>query len=438
MAVVFTPCGWQLSSDETRPQPVAHPDGTSVSVAELFFNLPARRRFLRTDKTELHHLITTFNRLALSRFDIGFNAHFADQNSIKLPAVTTPSHYHQRIARLCGQAFVRHAHYLEQQFDDIRLHGWVGKREAHRAQTDVQYFFINGRVIRDRIINHAVRQAYGEALPAGRQPAYVLYLTLPLDRVDVNVHPTKHEVRFRDARLVHGLITRAVAEALEQDIPSPLTQKELSLADVPAKVEEKQPDYSGHTMAKVMSSAPQPYAAVKSSEWSFQVLHQRYAFITSPEPALFDLQQADRHLRQQQLQQAIRENTLTSRPILVPLRVELTSEDLDLLGRYQDVLHSLALGFQIDPRAVAIKRIPYLLSQVDLHHLVTAVVTTLKQKKEPETALVSTLLSLLPASAITSSEQAREIINQTDQHQMQRPEWYRKLDPATLSSLFSN
>lgn len=433
-------CGWQLSSDEDKPQPTAHPDGTSVSVAELFFNLPARRRFLRSDKTELHHLITTFNRLALSRFDIGFNAHFADQNSIKLPALTAPHHYHQRIARLCGQAFVREAHYLEQQFEDIRLQGWVGKREAHRAQTDVQYFFINGRVIRDRIINHAVRQAYGEALPAGRQPAYVLYLTLPLDRVDVNVHPTKHEVRFRDARLVHGLITRAVAEALEQDAPSQLTQKELSLTKVSGsgQVNEKQPDYSGHTMAKALPASPQPSAPVKSGELSLLVLHQRYAFITSPEPALFDLQQADRHLRQQQLQQAIRENTLTSRPILVPLKVELTSEELDLLGQHQDLLQTLALSFQIAPRAVAVKRIPYLLSQVDLHHLVTAVVTTLKLNKEPETALIDTLLSLLPVSAITSSEQARRIISQIDQQQMQTPDWYRKLDPATLSSLFSN
>ena len=152
-----------------------------MSVAELFFNLPARRRFLRSDKTELNHLTTTLNRLALSRFDVGFSAQLADQTILKLPAITDPNLFYQRIARICGQAFVRQARYLEQQFEAIHLHGWVGNFAAHRAQTDVQYFFINGRVIKDRIINHAIRQAYGDALPAGRQAAYVLYLTLPLD-----------------------------------------------------------------------------------------------------------------------------------------------------------------------------------------------------------------------------------------------------------------
>lgn len=431
-------CAWQLGSDNTEPEPAAHPDGTSVSVAELFFNLPARRRFLRSDKTELHHLQTTFNRLALSRFDVGFSAFFGDQNSIRLPALSQPGQYARRIAKICGNRFVREARYLEQHFDTIHLQGWVGKRSAHRAQTDVQYFFINGRVIRDRIINHAIRQAYGDALPAGRQPAYVLYLTLPLDRVDVNVHPTKHEVRFRDARLVHGLITRAVEEALDDSTAPAHTQEELPLAASPrhAQIRDKTPDYQAHQTVRKLATTPQQ--AVHGDSTAPVLLHQRYALITSPEPALIDLQYADRALRQQQLQQAINNGELASRPILVPMKLPLNSSELALLDQHRPFLEKFALFFELSADAAVIKRIPYLLSQVDLQQLTRAIVSTLSTANTDEAALTQTLLEQLPVSGIYSPQQARQILEQIRVDQSQQAGWLQKLDPATLTGLFSN
>lgn len=431
-------CGWQLGSEASQAQPAAHPDGTSVSVAELFFNLPARRRFLRSDKTELHHLITTFNRLALSRFDIGFSARFAEQNNIKLPALNDPALHQQRIAKICGSAFVREARYLEQQFEDIHLHGWVGKHSAHRAQTDVQYFFINGRVIRDRIINHAIRQAYGDALPAGRQAAYVLYLTLPLDRVDVNVHPTKHEVRFRDARLVHGLITRAVEEALREDATvQSATQNELPLpVTAQPRVREQASAYHDHEIAKPLSMPPKP--ATTPQEASLVLLYQRYALITSPEPTLVDLQAADRYLRQQQLSQAIAAGELTSRPILVPMQLTLSSPQLALLDKHQALLEKFALIFEVNAKTAAVKRIPYLLSQVDLQQLTETVIATLAEANEPETTLSETLQALIPQSPISTQQQAQQILHQLQQEQGQTVKWIQKLDQATLTGLFSN
>ena len=429
-------CAWQLSGDDQAVEPAAHPDGTSISVAELFFNLPARRHFLRSDKTELHHLQTCFNRLALSRFDIGFAVRFGDQKN-RLPAITEPAEYARRIGKICGLGFVRDARYFEQQFDAIRLHGWVGKRSAHRAQTDVQYFFINGRVIRDRIINHAIRQAYGDALPAGRQPAYVLYLELPLDRVDVNVHPTKHEVRFRDARLVHGLITRAVEEALDDTGTPPQTQTELPLATTqPTEVRDAQPVYRDHGAKP--SLAATPLNKTQHSTDALLVLHQRFALLTEPEPALIDLQLADHQLRQQQLQQAIAENRLASRPILVPTPLTLSSQQLALLDQHRQLLEQMAMVYDIRAEQAAIKRIPYLLSQVDLQQLTSAVVECLKVNGDDEAALSQTLQALLPKSPILSQQQARDILAQIQVEPAQDASWRQKLDPATLTGLFSN
>ncbi|MEC9315356.1 MAG: DNA mismatch repair endonuclease MutL [Pseudomonadota bacterium] len=429
-------CGWQLVSESEQPEPAAHPDGTSVSVAELFFNLPARRRFLRSDKTELQHLITTFNRLALSRFDIGFNGRFSDSHWLKLPALKDPAQHAQRISKICGQAFTRNASYLDQQFEDIRLHGWVGKRSAHRAQTDVQYFFINGRVIRDRIINHAVRQAYGDTLPTGRQPAYVLYLTLPLDRVDVNVHPTKHEVRFRDARLIHGLITRAVTEALDNEPAVPNIQDELPLAKVPEQVEERASNYQTQSVSKPLD-VPQPAPVYRRPD-EVLILHQRFGLIYSEEPQLIDLQAADRALRQAQFVRAVEQGDLTSRPILVPMRLTLPSADLALLDQHQALLAQLALILEINADTVAIKRIPYLLSQVDLQQLAETVVNSLEKHGNDRAAMITTLSELIPLSPLTSQEQARQIIDALQHAPETMARWQQKLDPATLTGLFSN
>ncbi|MCX4187343.1 DNA mismatch repair endonuclease MutL [Methylophaga sp. OBS4] len=441
-------CGWFITGGELSPTPAAHPVGTSVSVAELFFNLPARRRFLRSDKTELHHLSTTLNRLALSRFDIGFSCQFADQSSLKLPALNDPASYAQRIGKICGSAFVREAYYLQQEFENISLHGWVGKSTAHRGQTDVQYFFINGRVIKDRIINHAIRQAYGESLPAGRQAAYVLYLTLPLDRVDVNVHPTKHEVRFRDARLVHGLITRAVEEALQQN--SPETENRSSqlplhkaISEHPSEINEVQQPYNANTLKTPLQkhsvlSAPVSAASHGRSLSSGMVLiHQRYALVTHPAPALVDLQQADLTLRQQQFSDAVASKSLNSRPILVPLAVPLDSAARHLIVAQQDLLEQFALELQLTNDGVMVKRIPYLLSQVDLHQLVISVVQALQIKTDTARVLADTLTQLMPPATIINAEQAQFILQQLPVNKTVDTAWYRKLDQATLTGLFS-
>lgn len=431
-------CGWQVLGEQAESEPAAHPDGTTVSVAELFFNLPARRRFLRSDKTELNHLQTTFNRLALSRFDVGFSARFNEQTQIRLPRISDPAQQQQRIAKICGNSFVRDACFMEQQFEDIRLHGWVGKRSAHRAQTDVQYFFINGRVIRDRIINHAVRQAYGDALPAGRQPAYVLYLTLPLDRVDVNVHPTKHEVRFRDARLIHGLITRAVEEALVAPETPESPQNELALAEPATSIRDTVATY--RSPAPQNAVKPQHTASVpgrgQSSSHSLMLLHQRYALLVAAEPQLVDLQKADQAIRRQQFRRAFMAGDLASRPILVPIQQPLETHQIDALKQHKALLTSFALEFDCGDSRASLKRIPYLLSQVELTQLSEIVVTTLTTQPS-EAALLQCLLDVIPRSPVQSPAQAEQILQQLDVCELDQQTFRRTLDPTTLTGLFS-
>ncbi|RLQ22303.1 DNA mismatch repair endonuclease MutL [Seongchinamella sediminis] len=200
-------------------KPAPHPRGTTVEVRDLFFNTPARRKFLRTEKTEFNNLEEVVKRLALSRFDVAFSLRHNGRGIHQLKAGTGQVEQQRRVATVCGPAFMEQAIYVENEGGGLpagrlRLWGWVGLPTFSRSQADLQYFFVNGRVIRDKLIAHAIKQAYRDVLYHGRHPAFVLYLEVDPAQVDVNVHPTKHEVRFRDGRSVHNFIFSSLHRAL--------------------------------------------------------------------------------------------------------------------------------------------------------------------------------------------------------------------------------
>lgn len=199
---------------DARVSPAAHPVGTTVEVRDLFFNTPARRKFLRTEKTEFGHVEEVLRRQALGRFDTGFTLRHNQKVVHSLRPAETELDHERRIGSLCGQKFIDNAVVIDAEATGLRLRGWVALPTFSRSQADLQYFFVNGRVIRDRLVAHAVRQAYRDVLYNNRHPAFVLYLDLDPANVDVNVHPTKHEVRFRDGRLVHDFIFRTLHRAL--------------------------------------------------------------------------------------------------------------------------------------------------------------------------------------------------------------------------------
>jgi len=203
---------WMVSSDgnntTSKPEPVAHPIGTTIETRDLFYNTPARRKFLRTDTTEFKHVDQIVRRMALSRFDVAFKLSHNGRTVLHLPSVRPDDP--RRVKMVCGDNVPENSIYFEDQREDMRLSGWAGLPSFSRSQADMQYFFLNGRLIRDKTIVHAVRLGYQDVLFHGRHPVYVLYLEMDPAGVDVNVHPTKHEVRFRDSRSVHGFVFRAL------------------------------------------------------------------------------------------------------------------------------------------------------------------------------------------------------------------------------------
>ncbi|QJQ95269.1 MULTISPECIES: DNA mismatch repair endonuclease MutL [Halomonadaceae] len=216
--------GWRVVAEgrqmEPRVSPAPHPRGTTVCVRDLFFNTPARRKFLRTEKTEFSHVEESFRRLALSRFDIGLALRHNQKPVHQLRPAEDGEARERRIAALLGSKFLDNALHLDLETGGLRLWGWVGMPTHVRAQADQQYFFVNGRVVRDRLVAHAIRQAYRDVVFHGRHPVFVLYLELDPSVVDVNVHPTKHEVRFRDGRLVHDFLFSSLHRALGEARPN--------------------------------------------------------------------------------------------------------------------------------------------------------------------------------------------------------------------------
>lgn len=196
-------------------KPAAHPVGSTLEVRDLFYNTPARRKFMRTEKTEFAHIDEVVRRIALARFDVAFTLHHNGKAVRQYRAAQDETQHQRRLGSLCGAAFLQHALAISWQHSDLSIRGWVADPTVGEALPEMQYCYVNNRMMRDRLINHAIRQAFQERLSADYQPAYVLYLELAPHQVDVNVHPAKHEVRFHQARLVHDFIYQAVSTVLQ-------------------------------------------------------------------------------------------------------------------------------------------------------------------------------------------------------------------------------
>ncbi|KUI97128.1 DNA mismatch repair endonuclease MutL [Vibrio sp. MEBiC08052] len=270
-------------------QPAAHPVGTTVEVLDLFFNTPARRKFLRTEKTEFTHIEEVLKRIALSRFDVTIFLKHNGKMVRQYRAAQTELQKEKRIAAVCGQPFVRHMLKVELEHQGLILHGWISTPEGARQQSDLQYCYVNGRMMKDKLINHAIRQSYERSLSPDQYAAYVLYIELDPRQVDVNVHPAKHEVRFHQARLVHDFIYQAISSALAQGqhIDEPEVSRSAFHYQTPDDASEptqlspqlldaidKTPSYpgrggSGHSRDGVRESAPpQPWQPQSSRSTS--------------------------------------------------------------------------------------------------------------------------------------------------------------------------
>lgn len=263
--------GWEVETEgrdmEAKLSPVAHNRGTTVDVRDLFFNTPARRKFLRTEKTEFNHLEEVVKRQALSRFEVSFELTHNQKIVHHLRAAPTLRDKEQRVAALCGKPFMENTVQIDVEATGLKLWGWVALPTFSRSQADLQYFYVNGRVIKDRLVTHAVKQAYRDVLYHGRHPAFVLYLELDPALVDVNVHPTKHEVRFRDGRMVHDFIFRSLHKALADLRPEDVVSAQesastMAFSSLPPNLQAMQG--RGDEAPMIPSYGPQSSMALKA------------------------------------------------------------------------------------------------------------------------------------------------------------------------------
>ncbi len=226
--------GWQAHAEgrdmQVELSPVAHPVGATVQVCDLFYNTPARRKFLRSEKTEFQHIDELIKRIALCRQDVQFRLRHNGKVVRHFPRLRGEGKHLKRVSAVCGKAFADQCLFIESSLQDYRLSGWIGGPGFFRNQNDLQYAYVNGRMMRDKLLNHAIREAFEGLIPAEGFPAYVLFFSCDPINVDVNVHPAKHEVRFQQARQVHDFVYASVHEALQQQMQVTCVAEEPSAA----------------------------------------------------------------------------------------------------------------------------------------------------------------------------------------------------------------
>ena len=401
---------WEIEADgrETgmEPRPAAHPVGTTVEIRDLFYNTPARRKFLRTDKTEFGHLENVVKRLALSRFDIAFHLrHNRRAVNALSPAVDDDSR-DRRVAELCGREFIEHSVRIDHTAAGLRLWGWIALPTFSRAQQDMQFFFVNGRMVRDRLLAHALRQAYQDVLYHGRHPAYVVYLELDPQLVDVNAHPAKFEVRFRESRMVHDFLFRTVQRALAElrpgDHPAePLLARQsatqvaqswaptavAALAEqrpMPLRVAEQLSAYGQLHGGPALPCTEVPTAVEADAEvpplgFALAQLHGIYILAENRTGlVIVDMHAAHERITYERLKQAHTGEGIRSQPLLVPQRLEVSHREADAAEAFAATFDEL--GFEVDrqgPETLAIRQIPSLLREADATMLVRDVLSDL-------------------------------------------------------------
>jgi DNA mismatch repair protein MutL len=329
------------------PAPCAHPRGTTVEVRDLFYNTPARRKFLRAERTEFEHLAEVVRRVALSRFDVALTLRHNGRQVLAVRPALDAHQREQRLAAICGRPFVQQAVSVDFTLPGLQLRGWLLRPEAARAQADLQYFYINGRVIRDRVVTHAVRQAYGDALYPGRHPAYVLYLEMDPAQVDVNVHPTKHEVRFRETRQVHDFLYRALRAAVDDAVAAPVAV---------LGVREGTASYQPGAAATAAGSPVSRQLGVVAG---------RYLLLDEGEQGLrlLDLPA----VRARQAAQAMRTalaagGQVKGQPLLLPVTLPLTEQQQVVVQEYHGTLARLGFDLgRLGPQQWVLRQVPALL-----------------------------------------------------------------------------
>ena len=390
---------WRVEADGgavSKPVPAAHPQGTTVEVHDLFYNTPARRRFLRTERTEFGHIEKWMRRLALSRPEIAFTLTHNQRTVMQLPAAQDREAERLRVAKICGDAFAEQCVFLEREVEGIALAGWIGLPTYNRSQPDLQYWFVNGRSVSDKTLAHAARHAYRDVLFHGRYPAYVLTLTMDPKGVDANAHPAKHEVRFRDGRRVHGVVSQTVEFALKDTRPGghdvapvPLTrervfeQGSMPLAHGPSPSALRETLATYRAMATAPTLADVPEQATKVPPLGFAIAQLAGVYILAENKdglVVVDMHAAHERITYEKLKACYAGRDLVRQPLLVPETISVAENEANLIEESADALQKL--GLVVDrsgPTSLTVREVPALLRNADVESLLRDVLSDLSE-----------------------------------------------------------
>ncbi len=412
---------WQISNDGmgrlSAPAPGVLPVGTSVEVRDLFYNTPARRKFLRSERTEFLHVEEVLKRVALSRFDVAFSLVHNGKQNLRLRAAQDDNQRQKRVADVLGKRFVQYAMTLEQEAAGMRLWGWLATPEYSRSQADSQYFYLNGRVIRDKLISHAVRQAHQEVLEPGRYPAYLLYLEVDPQQVDINVHPTKHEVRFRESRLVHDFVFRTLLNALNEPSQTSPVHAPLSVKEGPGQAN----GVASYRIEKAVGAKRQPARVAEQMRFYRQatttsagemrhggsqkrplgkalaLLYGRYLLAENAQgPLLVDLDLAREYLLSERLGAMLADGEVQSQPLLIPITLRLGEEEIGGLESWLGEL--LRLGFVVErlgAESLVLRQVPVLIRGADAELILSRLIAVMlagEQGRADSPALIAAMV----------------------------------------------
>jgi DNA mismatch repair protein MutL len=479
------PAAFRIEVDGGRLQearPAQHPQGTSVEVRDLFYNVPARRKFMRAERTEFAHIDDLLKSLALARSTVEFRlSHNGKPVRIWKAAVDEQAAL-QRVAEVLGADFPAQSLRVDHAMAGLHLSGWVGLPTASRAQADSQYFYVNGRLVRDRIVAHAVRQAYADVLFHGRHASFVLYLDLDPAGVDVNVHPAKHEVRFREQRLVHDFLFRTLHEALAQTRAGqhglPTTETAPEAGDSPAALLPSAAppaawpgQFSQSRLSLGVRDAPLAgYAsllgdsAVRASPLplteegevpplGFAIAQLKSIFVLAENThglVLVDMHAAHERITYEKLKSGRTGSSLRSQMLLVPLAIAVSAKEAAAAEEHAESLAEWGLDLsRSGPATIVVRRIPALLEGADVSQLSRDVLSELAQHgssrrlQELENELLSTMAchgSVRAGRRLTIPEmnallREMEDTERSGQCNHGRPTWVQ-LSLAELDKLF--
>ena len=456
------PHGYAIRAEAARPddlEPAARAQGTTVSVADLYFNTPARRKFLRTEATEFGHCDEVFRRVALARPDVEFSLRHNGRVSSHLRR----QELGERAAALLGREFVDSSVAVDAQSGPLRLRGLAGSPQTARSRADMQYFFVNGRFVRDRLLAHAAREAWRELLHGDRQPAYLLFLELDPRGVDVNVHPAKTEVRFRDARAVHQFVLHAIARALAPGAnEAPVAYAEFAPGPAALRpafqgrfaVEQPVAAYQSFVSSAMQAAAqpaPLPDSGAAPLGYALAQLHGVYILAQNEAGlVLVDMHAAHERIVMEKLRDSIDAGAVQRQRLLVP--VVFRTEALDVATAEENTQALEALGLEVTvagPNELAVRAAPMLLANGDVASLVRGVLAELREFGAAQ-VLAARRDELLAGMACHAAVRAHRVLGVAEMNALLRemeatersgscnhgrPTWYQ-LTLADLDKLF--